>query len=275
MRMQTLILNTALVSAVVVFVNLATTSRAAACSCVQPSVESSYHNASDVAFVDVRRTYASADTRYYVGYVARTFKGCLREWQRVILKTPVSSATCGAELSMRRYLINGTRTGSFLGTPVLAITLCSYDRRVSELTAQDLVFLNGRTVCCGDACRCADGTQPVPCLVDPCSVARACEEGECVANYCGGCHAEFYDPRGEPVCEGPMACKSDEDCLRTGCSGQVCAAQDVVTTCEYRPEYACYDAPGVTQCGCFAGQCGWEPTVELTQCIEDARSEAP
>jgi hypothetical protein len=212
MRLQSLILNAALISAISAFVNVATAGRAAACSCFPPSVESSYHYASDVAYIDVLGTFRSSDTRYYVGYVARTFKGCLYERQRVILKTPVSSATCGAELGFERYLINGQRTGSFLGTPVLSINLCSYDRPVGELSEQDVAFLNGRTVCCGDACSCADGSQPVHCLVDPCSVAPACAEGECVANYCGGCSAEFYDQRGEPVCEGPVACKADEDC---------------------------------------------------------------
>ena len=212
MRVQSLILNGVLISVISAFVNLATAGRASACSCVPPTVESSYEHASDVAYVDVRRTYTAGALRYYVGYVARTFKGCLRERQRVILKTPTSSATCGATLGFERYLINGQRSGGFWGTPVLSINLCSYDRPAAELTPQDVAFLNGRTVCCGDACSCADGSQPVQCFVDPCSVAPECSEGECVANYCGGCNAEFYDERGERVCEGPTACKSDADC---------------------------------------------------------------
>jgi len=232
MRVQTVISNAVLISAISALVNLAAAGSAAACSCVPPSVESSYLAASDVAFVDVRRTYVSSDSRYYVGYVARIFKGCLQEGQRVILKTPVSSATCGAELRFRRYLINGQRAGEFLGVPVLSITLCSYDRQVSELTERDLGFLNGRMVCCGD-CTCADGSEPVQCLVDPCSVAPACDEGACVANYCGGCNAEFYDAFGEAVCEGPTECKSDADCAADAWCREV--KSDGTT----EPSYAC------------------------------------
>jgi hypothetical protein len=96
---------------------------------------------------------------------------------------------------------------------VLSISLCSYDRQVSELIEHDREFLACRTVCCGDACSCADGTQPVACIVDPCSVAPACDEGKCVANYCGGrCNAEFYNAMGEAVAEAPSACKTDADC---------------------------------------------------------------
>jgi hypothetical protein len=233
MRVQNLILNAALISAISALVNLATASSAAACSCVAPSVESSYHAASDVVYVDVRRSFTTSSTRYYVGYVADTFKGCLRTGQRVILKTPVSSATCGSVLGFERYLINGHPDGGFLGTPVLAISLCSYDRPVAELTTHDLTFLNGRTVCCGGECSCADGSQPVQCLVDPCSVAPPCDAGKCVANYCGGCNAEFYDEGGERVCDGPVACKSDEDCAADSWCRQV--QSDGSTD----PSYAC------------------------------------
>lgn len=213
MRMQSLILESAVIATLVALVNIATASRARACSCLAPTVASSYHSASDVAYIDIRRTFVASDTRYYVGYVAQTFKGCLVAAQRVILKTPVSSATCGSELRLlRRYLINGNAAGSVLGTRVLSISLCSYDRQVSELSEQDQAFLNGRSVCCGDKCGCADGSQPVQCLVEPCSMAPYCPDGECVANYCGGCNAEFFDERGELVCEGPSECASDADC---------------------------------------------------------------
>lgn len=56
-------------------------------------------------------------------------------------------------------------------------------------------------------------------------------------------------------------------CYRTGCSGQVCADRDVITTCEYRPEYACYKS---AQCARQAdGTCGWTETTELQACLEN------
>ena len=271
MRVQTLILKAALITAISALANLTTAGRAAACSCVLPSVESSYNSASDVAYVDVRRTYVLRDTRYYVGYVARTFKGCLREGQRVILKTPASGATCGAELRLRPYLINGNRAGGFLGTPVLSISLCSYDRQVTELTEQDLSFLNGRTVCCGDACSCADGTEPVQCFVDPCSVAPACAEGQCMANYCGGCNAEFYDPSGERVCQGPETCTTDQDCDAASWCRQV--KTDGTT----EPSYECVPFVGQgARCNGFTlpwmyERCEPQLTCDTPDFVADAR----
>jgi eight-cysteine-cluster-containing protein len=62
------------------------------------------------------------------------------------------------------------------------------------------------------------------------------------------------------------------ECRATGCSGTVCSAEDVVTTCEFRPEYACYqDATCAAQSD---GQCGWTMTPELEACLADPPDEA-
>jgi eight-cysteine-cluster-containing protein len=155
---------------------------------------------------------------------------------------------------------------------VLSIDSCDYNPAVSALTEHDREFLEQRQVCCGDACTCADGTAPVNCFADPCSVAPACSEGTCQANYCGGCNAEFYDENGYAVCENPSPAEPTcpANCHPTGCSGQICAAEDVITTCEFRPEYACYQDPTITQCGCVAGGCGWAQTDELAKCLAAA-----
>jgi hypothetical protein len=58
---------------------------------------------------------------------------------------------------------------------------------------------------------------------------------------------------------------SEGQCIRTGCSGQVCAEEDVVTTCEWRDEYACYRfARCERQPG---GGCGWTATEEQARCL--------
>ncbi len=60
-------------------------------------------------------------------------------------------------------------------------------------------------------------------------------------------------------------------CHRTGCSGQVCSDEDVVTTCEWKPEYACY-----REATCARGPdgaCGWVEDQALRACLERARSE--
>lgn len=60
---------------------------------------------------------------------------------------------------------------------------------------------------------------------------------------------------------------SSASCRPTGCSGQVCSDQEVITTCEYRADYACYKT---AKCGRQAGgQCGWTQTPELTRCLQN------
>jgi hypothetical protein len=55
------------------------------------------------------------------------------------------------------------------------------------------------------------------------------------------------------------------ECVKTGCSGQICADENVFSTCEFRPEYACYrEATCERQ---DDGTCGWTETAELSACL--------
>jgi hypothetical protein len=58
-------------------------------------------------------------------------------------------------------------------------------------------------------------------------------------------------------------------CFKTGCSSQVCADRSVVTTCEFRPEYACYQKAMCERQR--NGECGFTQTAELTACLARAR----
>ncbi|HTM68231.1 MAG TPA: Gmad2 immunoglobulin-like domain-containing protein [Candidatus Binatia bacterium] len=54
-------------------------------------------------------------------------------------------------------------------------------------------------------------------------------------------------------------------CRKTGCGGQLCAEQDVVSDCLFKPEYACYkDAECARQAD---GACGWTQTPALAACL--------
>ncbi len=69
----------------------------------------------------------------------------------------------------------------------------------------------------------------------------------------------------EPAHEGIVA----NGCAVAGCSGQLCVSAEeasmIVTTCEYRAEYACYRK---ASCEPQAdGKCGWTPTPVLKQCL--------
>ncbi len=57
-------------------------------------------------------------------------------------------------------------------------------------------------------------------------------------------------------------------CLITGCSGQICSDEDIITTCEYKDEYTCYKT---AQCERQEdGKCGWTPTEDLVACLGEA-----
>src|SRR3989344_2795818 len=57
------------------------------------------------------------------------------------------------------------------------------------------------------------------------------------------------------------------ECYIGGCSSQICSDQsDVVSTCEYKPEYDCYKTAMCEKQA--SGQCGWTQNVELTSCLQ-------
>ena len=54
-------------------------------------------------------------------------------------------------------------------------------------------------------------------------------------------------------------------CVVSGCSSQICADEPRISTCEFRPEYACYAS---ATCEVQAdGECGWTQTSELQACL--------
>jgi hypothetical protein len=77
------------------------------------------------------------------------------------------------------------------------------------------------------------------------------------AAACGGKEPAPQPPPGQPG--------GAQTCIKTGCSGTVCASEEMVSTCEYKPEYACYKT---ATCEWQAnGGCGWRENAELTACL--------
>lgn len=59
-------------------------------------------------------------------------------------------------------------------------------------------------------------------------------------------------------------------CYVGGCSGQICSDEEgVVSTCEYKAEYACYQNAKCERQS--DGKCGWTPTEELQMCLNTAQ----
>jgi hypothetical protein len=85
------------------------------------------------------------------------------------------------------------------------------------------------------------------------------------------CGSKSAPPPAEPATP-PPADPSQSDgaagsCITTGCSGTICAkpGYDMVTTCEMKPEYQCYQG---AECKVQAsGECGWTMDDRMQKCL--------
>lgn len=131
-----------------------------------------------------------------------------------------------------------------------------------------VLFQLGVTTCAN--VRCTSGTHcemksihggQVPACVEDHPPVASCADTRCAP----GTHCEMKGMNGGraiPVCvqDPPPA-----PCVKTGCSSQICADRDMVTTCDWKPDYACYQA---ATCERQAdGACGFTQTASLTQCL--------
>lgn len=81
------------------------------------------------------------------------------------------------------------------------------------------------------------------------------------------------DPRPIPPVQNRPA-PSKGACVPAGCSSQLCVdadnAGDMVTTCEFRAEYACYRTARCERQ--TNGACGWTQTPSLKTCLQNPPS---
>lgn len=96
----------------------------------------------------------------------------------------------------------------------------------------------------------------------------------------GGNHTPVTGPAGRSVMLKAMqfylragktanAGASLKPCKKTGCSGQVCSDEEVITTCEFKKEYECYRKAACERQA--NGDCGFTQTPELTACLRRSR----
>ncbi len=157
------------------------------------------------------------------------------------------------------------------------ITMCTKRAcRESEKRAQKcLAFARENGVCtdeyepvCGKTTQCLCDESDTRCLA-PCKSEAKTFSNRCMAKkaganilYEGKCKKDEYKKKGR---------NTGKECRPTGCSGQICADKEIVSTCEWRAEYACYrDAVCERQPD---GQCGWTQTAGLKACISSAREK--
>ena len=86
----------------------------------------------------------------------------------------------------------------------------------------------------------------------------------------------FVQPVNPQIPDESQRAAVHDGCALSGCSGEICTesseASNVVTTCAYKPQYACLRA---ATCERQAnGHCGWTDTPELRACIAARTSES-
>jgi hypothetical protein len=101
--------------------------------------------------------------------------------------------------------------------------------------------------------------------INECAVmyVKCAKDRQYYSNECG-CGCELVD---KPV---------EKACVPGGCSGQICEEEGTgtATTCEWRPEYACFQKVG--KCGRdAAGKCAWLNTDEIKACASKPVDEKP
>jgi eight-cysteine-cluster-containing protein len=178
--------------------------------------------------------------------------------------------------------------------------LHSFYQRISPLASEYLTCLAGNNTerCIAEAAvswhnpgLCADtGTQK-----DFCYINAGLEAGD--PSVCGyvsagmvdSCYLEFANRLQdasycERITDAPLKqmcddlnisvageCGTDADCVRAGCSSQLCVPDEnagIVTTCEYKQEYACL---AQTSCGCVEGRCSWRQAPDYLNCLNVTR----
>lgn len=111
-----------------------------------------------------------------------------------------------------------------------------------------------------------EGKGKLKCDIEPGAYYVVEDAEQCAATrfLCPEGYGAFFNECG-CGCEPPS-------CVISGCSGQICMEstdEPVFTTCEFRPEYACYaNATCERQNN---GSCGWTQDTELRQCLRNAK----
>jgi hypothetical protein len=104
---------------------------------------------------------------------------------------------------------------------------------------------------------------PADCGPEPAMPSAECPDGT-VSGPTGVCKRSD-----DGVCGWEVKQCDNAPCVKGGCSGQICIEQgdDVMTTCEWQPQYACYQGAACERQS--DGQCGWTDSAELQACLAD------
>ncbi len=163
------------------------------------------------------------------------------------------------------------------GEAVCAVCECPQEPDPTPVCGAD-----GRTYPSACAARCAgqprfaEGAceEPSPCVCPPTPAPVCGADGVVYNNRCELACAEQRPGDAERCWPDPLelGCRSDEDCLVTGCDESVCAAAPTRSCPRYSLEAACHVRYGA--CGCQEGRCAYGQTAETRTCVQRTREHA-
>lgn len=63
---------------------------------------------------------------------------------------------------------------------------------------------------------------------------------------------------------------ANSNCIKTGCTGQICADEPKISTCEWKCEDSCYKK---AQCTNLNGQCQWNVNNDIQNCLNECKKQ--
>lgn len=174
--------------------------QADACTCVRPDITFSYRNNDHAVVARAVSVQAAGNYNVWTFRLIKDVKECSRPGASFRVATPSNPAGCGTSFTPgHTYLLFADDT-NIGGQRRWTTTACAGNMELTQMTPDDVDYIMHRPLFCGGQATCVDGTQPVNCFADPCSVGAACAGATCESNYCGGCTAEWYDASGYGMC---------------------------------------------------------------------------
>lgn len=76
----------------------------------------------------------------------------------------------------------------------------------------------------------------------------------------------------QPIASPTANPRAKDGCVIGGCSGEICSDRQIVSSCIYKPEVACYKNAACEKQS--NGKCGWTQTKELAACLSKERNSA-
>ena len=70
--------------------------------------------------------------------------------------------------------------------------------------------------------------------------------------------------------DASLVCNSDKDCVKSGCSGEVCVKKgaEITTACLYLEEYQCLK---YLPCSCINSKCSFKENDEHLICLDNLK----